>query len=384
MKKGFRPYITMVLMVVIIALIAYPKLKPLFTNTGSPASGAMAGMQGFQQRSLSVHGLVIAPERMVEMINSTGTLLPDEEVDLSFETSGKIVSINFKEGTRVHMGDLLAKVNDRHLQAQLLRLQAQRRLSAEREFRQRTLLSRDAISQESYDQVVTELETLDADIMLVEARIAETELRAPFDGVVGLRYVSEGAYANPNTKIARLIKISPLKIEFSISERYSGEVGPGFPISFTVDGIQEQFHAVVYAVDPAVAIRTRTILTRALYPNTNEELKPGRYANVSLQLSETSEAIAIPTEALIPEMDGDRVFVYRSGKAESVLVNTGLRTEAQIQIVSGLSFGDTVLTTGVMQLRHGLNVVLDTVVNPGPQSLSSFFHEQTAIRALSN
>ena len=360
MKKGIRPYLTYGLLLVIIILVLYPKIKPLFVSTNTSSAGP--GMQGFQQRALIVHGLVIAPELMVDMRNSTGTLLPDEEVDLAFEASGKIVSINFNEGKNVKKGDLLAKVNDRHLQAQLLRLQAQQSLAEEREYRQRTLLSRDAISQESYDQIVTELQTLDADIQLVQARIAETELRAPFDGIIGMRYVSEGSFSNPNTRIARLIKISPLKIEFSIPERYSGEVTPGYPIVFSVDGIQEEFHAKVYAVDPMVDIRTRTILARALYANLDNELKPGRYAKISLQLLETPDAIAIPTEALIPEMDGDRVFVYRSGKASSVNVITGLRTESHIQIISGLSFGDTLLTTGVLQLRHGLNVELDTVV----------------------
>ncbi len=367
MKKGLRPYITYVLLAVIIGLMLYPKIKPLFTSSGASTAGPGSGMQGFQSRALNVHGLIITPERMVELINSTGSLLPDEEVDLSFETSGKIISINFAEGSHVKKGELLAKINDRHLQAQLLRFQAQKRLAEEREYRQRTLLSRDAISQESYDQIVTELQTLDADIMLVEARIAETELRAPFDGMIGLRYVSEGSFANPNSKIAKLINISPLKVEFSFSERYSGEVAPGFPVVFVVDGQQNVFHAKVYAVNPMVDVRTRTIVARALYPNRNNELKPGRYATVTLQLSETPDAIAIPTEALIPEMDGDRVFVYRSGKASSVMVNTGLRTESQIQIIQGLSVGDTLLTTGVMQLRHGLNVLLDTIVNTKPQ-----------------
>jgi membrane fusion protein, multidrug efflux system len=384
MKKGIRPYITYGLILVIILLILYPKIKPLFVSNNSSDAGGGPGMQGFQQRALSVHGLIIAPDHMVDLRNSTGTLLPDEEVDLSFEASGKIVNINFDEGKEVKKGDLLAKVNDRHLQAQLLRLKAQRRLAEEREYRQRTLLSRDAISQESYDQVVTELETLDADILLVEARIAETELRAPFDGIIGLRYVSEGSFSNPNTRVARLIKISPLKIEFSIPERYSGEVSAGFPIVFTVDGIQEKFHAKVYAVDPMVDVRTRTILARALYPNHDNELKPGRFANISIQLSETPDAIAIPTEALIPEMDGDRVFVYRSGKASSVNVRTGLRTESLIQITSGLNFGDTLLTTGVLQLRHGLNVVLDTVVSPSPRSVTYLPRHEDQNKALSS
>jgi membrane fusion protein (multidrug efflux system) len=297
-----------------------------------------------------------------ELVNSTGTLRPDEEVDLSFETSGKIVNINFKEGTRVRKGDLLAKINDRPLQAQLQRLLVEKKLAEEKEFRQRSLLDKDAISQESYDQIQTELQTTEADINLIRARISETELRAPFDGIIGLRYLSEGAYATPSTKIARLIKISPIKIEFSIPEKYASEIKIGYPVTFKIDGTDEIFNASVYAVDPKIDIETRTIVLRALYPNKNEELKSGRYASITLKMSQIDSAIAIPTEALIPEMEGEKVFIYKSGKASTVKVSTGLRTESRIQITRGLKYGDTLLTSGILQLRQSLPIVLDTVV----------------------
>lgn len=359
MKNQIRILTTIIMVFLMLVVIFYPKLRPLFQRH-APTNDF--GLQAFQARPLNVDALLIQPEHMVEFIHTSGTLLPDEEVDLSFETSGKIVSINFQEGTEVARGELLAKINDRHLQAQLLKLQAQLRLAEDREFRQRSLLSRDAISQEAYDQAVTELESLEADILLLEARIAETELRAPFDGIVGLRYMSEGSFANPASHIARLLKTQPLKIEFSVPERYSGEIRPGFPLRFRIDGFQQDFRAEVYAIDPMVDVRTRTIVARALYPNTMGELQPGRFASIVLQLSEMHDAIAIPTEALIPQMDGDRVFVYRSGQASAVPVRTGLRTEAQIQILEGLQFGDTLLTTGVLQLREGLPVTLDTLI----------------------
>jgi membrane fusion protein (multidrug efflux system) len=320
------------------------------------------GMRGGGGQPLFASGFLVTPTQMNELIYSTGSLIPDEEVELSFETSGKVVGIFFIEGTRVKKGELLAKINDRHLQAQLLKLQAQRKLTGEREFRQRQLLERDAISRESYDQVATELQSQEADIMLVEARIAETELRAPFDGYVGLRMISEGAFATTQTKIVRLVKITPLKIEFSIPERYAGEISPGYPISFAIDGIPKTFSANVYAVDPKVDINTRTIIARALYPNANEELKPGRYASVRALLSQIDNAISIPTEAVIPEMDGEKVFIIKNGKAQQVRVTTGLRTESQIQITSGLNIGDTLLTTAILQLRHGMPVQLDTLV----------------------
>ncbi len=361
-KRILRGVTTLLSILIILALILYPKFKPMFEKQAEPAARpGMPGMRGGVQPTYA-SGFVIVPVNMSELIYSTGSLIPDEEVELSFETAGKIIAIYFNEGTRVKRGELLAKINDAPLQAQKLKLEAQRKLIQEREFRQSQLLDRDAISRESYDQVATELQSVEADLQLIQARIAETELRAPFDGIVGLRMVSEGAFANTQTKIVRLVKISPLKIEFSVPERYAGEVTPGYPITFVIDGISEQFTARVYAVEPKVDMNTRTIVVRAIYPNTNEELKPGRFASVRATLSQIENTVSIPTEAVIPEMSGEKVFVYRNGRAEEVRVTLGLRTESHVQIREGLNFGDTLLTTAILQLRQSLPVQLDTLV----------------------
>jgi membrane fusion protein (multidrug efflux system) len=362
MRTKARTFITIIIVLFLAAIIFYPKYKPLLVKN-IKKQGINPGYMRQGQQTLNATGYVIVPTQMSEFVNSTGTLRPDEETDLSFETSGKIIGINFTEGTRVNKGDLLAKINDKPLQAQLEKLQAELKMAEGKEFRQRSLLDRDAISQESYDQIVTDVQSINADIDLIRARISETELRAPFDGIIGLRYLSEGAFATPSTKIARLIKTSPIKIEFSIPEKYASEIKIGYPITFVIDGSNKIFNASVYAVDPKIDINTRTIVLRALYPNRNDELKPGRYAGITLQMSKIDNAIAIPTEALIPEMEGEMVFIYKNGKAESVNVKTGLRTESKIQITDGLEYGDTVLTTGILQLRQNLPIVLDTVIN---------------------
>ena len=361
MNKKLRTTITFLLIIFLAGIVFYPKYKP-FLSTKIKGSGIAQEPLRQSQQKLNAVGFLINPTHMSELINSTGTLRPDEEVDLAFETAGKIVGINFKEGTRVKKGDLLAKINDRPFQAQHEKLEAQLKMSEAKEFRQRSLLDKDAISQESYDQVKTDVQSLKADISLIKARISETELRAPFDGIIGLRYLSEGSYATPATKIAKLIKISPIKIEFSIPEKYASEIKIGYPITFNIDGSNQVFNASVYAVDPKIDIETRTIVLRALYPNKDEELKSGRYAGITLQMSQIDNAIAIPTEALIPEMEGEKVFIYKNGKAQSVKVNTGLRTESKIQIISGLKFGDTLITSGIMQLRQNLPILLDTVI----------------------
>lgn len=361
MNKKLRTTITIVLIIFLAGIILYPKYKPFLIKKMKGEGNEKELLRQGQQK-LNADGYLIVPTHLSELINSTGTLRPDEEVDLAFETSGKIVGINFTEGTHVKKGDLLAKINDRPLQAQLEKLEVQLKMSEAKEFRQRSLLDKDAISQESYDQIVTDVQSIKADIDLIKARISETELRAPFDGIIGLRYLSEGSYATSSTKIARLIKTSPIKIEFSIPEKYAQEIKIGYPVTFLIDGNNKVFNASVYAVDPKIDIETRTIVLRALYPNKNEELKSGRYAGITLQLSQIDNAIAIPTEALIPEMDGEKVFIYNQGKAQSVKVSTGLRTASKIQITDGLKFGDTLITSGIMQLRQNLQVILDTVI----------------------
>ena len=270
---------------------------------------------------LNVNGLVVRPQTLTDGITSVGSLLPDEEVDLSFETSGKIVSINFQEGSTVRKGELLAKVNDKPLLAQLSRYEAQLKLAEDRVYRQSALLEKDAVSLEAYEQARTELAMLNADIDIVRSNIALTELHAPFDGVIGLRNVSEGAYASPSVVVAKLTKIKPLKI------------------------------------DP----NTHYFSVRAHYPNTRGRLLPGRFVSVKIRMHDIPDAIAIPTQAVVPEMGVDKVFLYKGGKAHAVAIKTGLRTESRIQVVEGLSPGDTLIVSGTLQLREGLPVKLDTV-----------------------
>jgi len=361
-KKTFRITTTIIIILMIAGMIFYPKLKPLFQAGESKGMMGRPGAAGRGQQVLLASGYVIVPSTILDVFLNNGSLLPDEEVELSFETSGKVVGIFFQEGTRVKKGDLLAKINDKPLQAQLLKLQAQRKLLEEREFRQKQLLERDAISRESYDQVSTELQSLQADILLIQARIAETELRAPFDGIVGLRKISEGAYANTQTKIARLVKISPLKLEFSIPERYADQISVGFPVSFSIEGMRDTFIANIYAIEPKVDIETKVTVVRAKYANKNEELKPGRYAKIYGINSRFDNTVSVPTESIIAEMDGEKVFIYKKGKAEQRKVVLGLRTEAKVQVLDGLQFGDTLLTTAILQLRENLPVQLDTLI----------------------
>jgi len=310
---------------------------------------------------LNVNAIIIKPQLLKEEIPITGITLPDEEVDLSFESSGKITEINFEEGTYVKKGQLLAKVNDRPLRAQLQRLVSQLKLAEDRVFRQNALLERDAVSKEAYEQVKTELATLNADIDLVEANIQQTELRAPFDGIIGLRQVSVGQFASPSTIVAKLTKVSPLKIEFAIPERYAGDIKPGTNLSFTLEGKLSPFHAKVYARESKIDLETHTLTMRALYPNSNGSIMPGRYASITLTNQEVADALVVPSQAIVPEMGKDKVFRYQNGKAIPVEITTGIRTEKDVQVLDGLSIGDTIIVSGTLQLRTGLDVTLDHI-----------------------
>ena len=335
----------------------HPKLnEELEAADNSPAQ------QASNKKILNVNGKIIKPESMTDEITVIGTLLPDEEVDLSFETSGKIVEINFMEGSAVKKGQILAKVNDRQLQAELQRLQAQVKLAEDRVYRQQALLKRDAVSQEAYEQVRTDLATLNAEINIVKEEIALTELRAPFDGIIGLRQVSVGTYASPTTIVAKLTKTSPLKVEFAVPEAYAGDMKKGLNLNFDFgqNDIQS-YKAKVYAVESSLDKEMHQLTVRAIYPNHDGSLLPGRYASIHLHKAEIKDAIAIPTEAIVPEMGKDKVYLYKSGLAQPVEITTGLRTDAEVQVVRGLQMGDTIITSGTLQLRTGLPVTLDHI-----------------------
>ena len=361
MTKPVRWLLIGIILLIIIGMIAYPKIKHKFSSDDKQTSMPVSASP--QKRlPININAIVIKHQTLTDNFTPTATTIPDEEVDLSFESSGKIVNIYFTEGTHVKKDELLAKINDKPLQAELKKLEAQIPLAKDRVFRQGTLLQKDAVSQEAYEQVTTEYEKLMADIDLVKARILQTELRAPFDGIIGLRQVSEGAYATPATIIANLTKISPLKIEFSVNERYVSDVSNGTDIIFYLEssnGILQKHFATVYAVETKVALETRTLTARALYPNTNEAILPGRLLSVEIIRREIKDALTVPSEAIIPEMGKSIVYLYKNGEARSAEIITGLRTEREVQILEGLHPGDTVITTGVMQLRNNMKVIID-------------------------
>lgn len=342
---------------VVLSIPAYFGIKSLFNHNKESGIGvSIQTPSASRNEVLSIRAIVVQPQSLQEEITISGTILPDEEVSLCFETSGKITEILFEEGARVKKGKLLAKINDSPLQAQLRKLETQLKLNEDRLLRQSVLLEKEAVSQEAFQEAQANLSILKAEIDEVKAKIAQTELRAPFDGVIGLRYVSTGAYASPSSTIATLSSTNNLKIEFSISERYAGTLQIGAPILFSVEGDNIKREASVYATNSRVDTETRTYTVRALYNNSDGELVPGRYVTVILTTRLFDQALTVPSEAIISEMGIDKVFLYKSGIAQPVEVIKGLRTDSHVQILYGLNHGDTVITSGTLQLRTGQKV----------------------------
>ena len=289
-------------------------------------------------------------------IQAIGTLLPNEEVDLISEVAGKVVGIHFKEGAKISQGQLLVKVDDADLQSQLRRAEYQSKLISERLNRQKILLEKEAVSREEFDQVQTDYNILQADIELLKVKIGKTEIRAPFSGTVGFRGVSLGSFLQPNTIITRLVDQSILKVEFTIPEKYAALSLTGKKVLFKTELSDKEFEGVVYAIDPKIDQKTRTIAVRAHFDNRKEELSAGMFARLTVVTGTSSEVLLVPTEAIVSEMDGKKVWVCTGGTAASRTVTTGVRTENNIEILSGLNAGDSVLVTGLLQVREGTPV----------------------------
>jgi membrane fusion protein (multidrug efflux system) len=355
MKK--KTVIILVLAVVAgVIYFVYPKSAKNSSDAKSVQQSRNVG-----GRVLPVDVYIVKSHGVTDVYPVNSSFLPSEEVDLCFEASGRITEIMFEEGTLVKKDQLLAKINDAKLQAQLKRLQAQLDLYNSKEFRQKSLLAQDAISQETYDESNTLVEMTRADIELVKAQIRETELRAPFDGFIGLRQMSEGAYANPTTVVAKLTKISPLKMEFSIPEAYIDMVKTGDKILFTVDGDTLQYRAEVYATDSKIDMTTLSSTIRAYYPNLDRKIPPGRFAHVVLQLNYDRNGISVPSESVVPDLGEHIVYKVDNNKAQKVQIEPGVRTESYVQILKGLNVGDTIVTTGIMQLRDGIDLQINSV-----------------------
>jgi membrane fusion protein, multidrug efflux system len=301
--------------------------------------------------NLSVEGYIVTPTLLSTTIQVSGTLLPYEETTLMPETSGRVVMINLPEGKFVKSGTVLIKLFDGELQAQLKKSKTQLELAEQTEKRQRELLKVNGLSQFDYDQTVFQVNSIKDDIELLNVQIGKTELKAPFDGVIGLKNISIGAQANATTNVATIRMIDRLKLDFGVPEKYSSELVPGKTLTFTVEGDTALYTAKVMATEEGIEQDTRNLKVRAVVDNVTTNLKPGAFASVHLELGKTENALLVPTQAIIPQARGKKIIVARNGKATFINVTTGTRKPALIEVLNGLHTGDTVVTTGIVFLK---------------------------------
>ncbi|MBC7451688.1 MAG: efflux RND transporter periplasmic adaptor subunit, partial [Cytophagales bacterium] len=289
-------------------------------------------------------------------VYASGTIIANEEAELKAEASGTITYIHLPEGKFVKAGTLLLKVNDADLRAQFDKLNIQLKLAEQNELRQRKLLQINGISQQDYDIIRANLYSLKADSAFHQAQITKTEIRAPFDGVIGIRNVSLGSYLTPAITVAQIHQIDPVKIDFTLPEKYSSLFKEGENIHFKTEGSVTDYTAKIFVKDPKVDINSRSVRYRARVNNQDKQLSPGAFVRIELSLHDNRSALFVTTEAVIPVLKGKKVYVIKDGLAEERMVETGLRTEDHVQILSGLVAGDSVAVNGNFQLKQGSSV----------------------------
>ncbi|MHA4845642.1 efflux RND transporter periplasmic adaptor subunit [Flavitalea antarctica] len=348
--KSFRCFYVFVLSVALISCKEEKSEKPA-AGPGGPRGNPVIQAQGFivKERSLS------------ENIEVPGNLLPFEETQIRSEISGRLVQLNIPEGNAVKKGFLLAKLFDGDLQAQLRKLQVQLEITTKTAERQKELLTINGISQQEYDLSELEVSNLKADIELIRVNIAKTEIRAPYDGRIGLKNISLGAYITPADIITSIRQVKELKLEFTIPEKYSDNMQKGQVVYFTVSGASGKFSSTVIATETSIEATTRTLRVRALVKGNNPGLVPGNFAKISLQMGKNDRALIVPTQAIIPQARNKNAVLFNGGTAKFVPVVTGIRDSSYVQIVEGLQAGDTVITTGLLAIRPNSKITLTKV-----------------------
>ena len=355
-----RRFIFWALVLIAVAALAAPKLMKSGDADGRGRAGGPAGAAGGQAKApppqVRVH--VVAPERLVETLVSPGALVANERIEVVSENAGLVQRIHLDEGARVATGDLLVKIDDRELITERDRITARLELAERQAARQQELHQQGLISDDVLEVATTEADALKAELAQVGVRLAKTEIRAPFAGIIGLRRVSEGAFLSPQTRIATLVQSDPMKLEFAVPERYAARFRPGDSVEFRVEGIAGDRKASIYAIEPSVDPATRTVQMRATTPNPDGRLLPGAFADVLVAVREVADALTVPSIAVIPELGGKKLWVLENGAAQPRQVETGIRTGDRVEITRGLTAGDAVITSGIQILRPGLAVTV--------------------------
>ncbi|TAE66202.1 MAG: efflux RND transporter periplasmic adaptor subunit [Bacteroidetes bacterium] len=354
MKKYFRIIIFAVIFILIIGFIGFQ--SNFFGGNKSISTEKNATPN--KNKETFVRAIIIKHNSLDNRLRVTGSIIANEEVTITSEISGMITQINFQEGTNVAKGAMLVKINDADLKAQFEKLTFREELFIKREFRQKKLLEKGGVSQDEYDTGLAELNALKAEKRELEAKIAKTQVLAPFSGTIGLRQISQGAYINAGTSIAKLVNTDKLKVEFSVPEKYIMKLKNGQKCIIKFGENETKYEANIYAIEPKLNINTRTLTAKAWLNSATNDLKPGAFVKVEIIWDTFEKAIEIPTYALIPDIDAPKIYQYKNGKAVNKIVKIGIRSAETVQIEEGIAENDTIIISGIMNLRPNIPVKL--------------------------
>lgn len=318
----------------------------------APAGGGSVRAVG----PLAVEAYIVKHSVLSNNIEVPGSLLPYEETEIRPEITGRVVRLNIQEGLNVSKGTLLVKLFDGDLQAQLKKLQVQLQIAEKTVERQKQLLAIGGISQQEFDLSELQINNLKADIELLKVSISKTEIRAPFDGRIGLKNVSLGAYISPTNLLTNISQVNKLKLQFTVPEKYGSLVQRGQDVEFKLDGSTKIFRASVIATESSIEENTRSLAVRSVVNVNDKILVPGSFAKVKMTLGKETNAILIPTQSVIPQGRKKQVAVFKSGKAVFNEITTGVRDSANIQVLTGLNLEDTVIVTGLLFIRPGSDI----------------------------
>jgi len=336
----------------------------LFSCSSKRKQEAAQQQKGEQKRPpLKADAFIVQTKVLLDQLEIPGSLVANQSTEIHPEVAGRITNIYFKEGAMVSKGTLLVKLNDADLQAQKRKLLVQLQVAKQNESRSEQLLKIQGISRQDYEAQALQVSNVNADLSVIQTQIEKTNIRAPFTGKLGLRMVSVGAYISSTTTISTISQLDQMRIDFTVPEKYSHEITNGQFVNFRVEGNDRLYSARVMATESNITQDTRTLGVRAVVQGNSNGLVPGNFAKVILNFEPDRNAIVIPTQAVIPQARGKKVYVFNNGKAKFVDVTTGIRDSSTVQITSGLKPGDTILITGLLAVKPDGPVALGKVVN---------------------
>jgi membrane fusion protein (multidrug efflux system) len=346
---------TILYLALVAAVLTYVKVKFLTPEqTGGPPKPSANGK--LADPPMTVGGILVKAVSVPMETSVNGSLLPGESVELHSEGSGRITQFSLEEGASVRAGQVLLRLFDGDLLAQKTKLEVQLKQWLAKEKRQQALIDVQGVSREEYEATLAQRQSIEADISLVNAQLSRLVVKAPFEGVIGLRNVSPGAYITPATALAVIYQTATLKLEFAVDESIASHLKIGQSVRYTLENDQQMRTAMIYAREFKADPDTRRVIFRAKCQTAANQIA-GSFVKVALPLtSENSKSILIPTSSIIPILKGKKVFVVSNGLAEERKIETGIRNDSSIVVLKGLSEGDTLLTSGLMQLKPGAAV----------------------------